>query len=279
VIAFDARAAKALASGNHLTFASAAGLRLKATASTRTWLYRYKSPVDDRMRQVRLGHWPTMSPTAALVAWQQAREARASGADIASRRREDKSDERDRVEQARRAKALGDYTVRHLADDYLSIHLLAPTCHDDRRAAPRLDSRQQRTCRLGRAASRAGFTPCATPPTARLHRSSPASPMVAPAVSAQCPCTWPISRDSYRRNRHSATTPRHPSLPRGFLPRGLSDTRPQATAGRGTASRTGGCPTTLNSCRRPICTGERPVSARLQTLTKSRLSVPSWPKV
>jgi hypothetical protein len=239
------------------------------------------------MRQVRLGHWPTMSPTAALVAWQQAREARALGGDIASRRRAQKSDERDRVERTRKAKALGDYTVRHLADDYLSSYRGTVTdknftCwrrHVMTTAAPRLDSRQQRTCRLGRAASRAGFTPCATPPTARLHRSSPASPMVAPAVSAQCPCTWPISRDSYRRNRHSATTPRHPSLPRGFLPRGLSDTRPQATAGRCTASRTGGCPTTLNSCRRPICTGERPVSARLQTLTKSRLSVPSWPKV
>lgn len=122
MIAFDARAAKALAAGNHLTFDSAPGLRLKATASTRTWLYRYKSPVDDRMRQVRLGHWPAMSPTAALVAWQQAREARALGTDIASRRRKDKSDERGRVEQTRKAKALGDYTVRRLADDYLSSY-------------------------------------------------------------------------------------------------------------------------------------------------------------
>jgi hypothetical protein len=46
MIAFDARAAKALAAGNHLTFELAPGLRLKATASTRTWLYRYKSPLD-----------------------------------------------------------------------------------------------------------------------------------------------------------------------------------------------------------------------------------------
>lgn len=122
MIAFDVRSAKALAAGNHLTFDSAPGLRLKATASTSTWLYRYKSPVDDRMRQVRLGHWPAMSPTAALVAWQQAREARASGADIASRRRSDTSNERERFEQARKAKALGEHTVRRLADDCLSSY-------------------------------------------------------------------------------------------------------------------------------------------------------------
>lgn len=122
MIAFDARAAKALAAGNHLTFDSAPGLRLKATASTRTWVYRYKSPVDDRMRQVRLGHWPAMSPTAALVAWQRAREARAAGTDIASRRRSDKSDERVRAAQLRNAKAQGEYTVRRLADDYLSSY-------------------------------------------------------------------------------------------------------------------------------------------------------------
>jgi len=30
-------------------------------------------------------------------------------------------------------------------------------------------------------------------------------------------------------------------------------------------------------CCRPSCTGERPVSARLRTLTKSRPSAPSWP--
>jgi hypothetical protein len=102
--------------GNHLTFDSAPGLRLIATASTRTWLYRYKSPIDDRMRQVRLGHWPAMSATAALAAWQQAREARASGTDIASRRRSDKKEERERADQRRRLKAQAQYTVRRLAD-------------------------------------------------------------------------------------------------------------------------------------------------------------------
>ena len=122
MIAFDARAAKALVAGNHLTFESAPGLRLQATASTRTWVYRYKSPTDDRMRQVRLGHWPVMSPTAALVAWQHAREARALGADIAVRRRIEKIDLRERAEQVRRVRVQTAYTVRGLVDDYLSSY-------------------------------------------------------------------------------------------------------------------------------------------------------------
>lgn len=122
MIAFDARAAKALVAGNHLTFESTPGLRLKATASTRTWVYRYKSPVDGRMRQVRLGRWPAMSPTAALVAWQQARDARANGADIAARRRDNKLDQRERAESAREERAQTAYTVRPLVDDYLSSY-------------------------------------------------------------------------------------------------------------------------------------------------------------
>jgi integrase len=122
MIAFDARAAKALIPGNHLTFDSAPGLRLKATASTRTWIYRYKSPLDGRMRQARLGRWPTMSPTAALVAWQQARDARANGDDIASRRRRMKPVQRERAESARKERAQMAYTVRRLAEDYLSSY-------------------------------------------------------------------------------------------------------------------------------------------------------------
>lgn len=122
MITFDARAAKALAAGNHLTFEPTPGLRLLATASTRTWVYRYKSPVDGRMRQVRLGRWPAMSPTAALVAWQQARDTRASGADVAVRRKSERLDRRERANNARAERAQTAYTVRGLADDYLTSY-------------------------------------------------------------------------------------------------------------------------------------------------------------
>lgn len=120
MITFDARTAKALPAGDHLTFDGAPGLRLKATASKRTWVYRYKSPIDDRMRQVRLGHWPAMSATDALVAWQQARNLREGGGDPSAHRRALKTEQREQVESSRRERTSAAYTVRRLADDYLS---------------------------------------------------------------------------------------------------------------------------------------------------------------
>ena len=63
-----------------------------------------------------------MSPTAALVAWQQARDARANGADIAAGRKDNKLDQRERAESARKERAKTADTVRRLADDYLSSY-------------------------------------------------------------------------------------------------------------------------------------------------------------
>lgn len=117
---FDARAAKCLAAGDLLTFAGAPGLRLVASATRHTWTYRYKSPVDGRMRQVRLGHWPAMSPAAALVAWEQARQRRAGGDDLASARRAAKTQLRRQADEARFARRREAYTVRRLCDDYLA---------------------------------------------------------------------------------------------------------------------------------------------------------------
>lgn len=76
---FDARAAKLLLPKEHITIDGYPGLRLEASASKRTWTYRYKSPVDARMRQIRLGHWPGMSLPAAIVAWEAVRAQRDSG--------------------------------------------------------------------------------------------------------------------------------------------------------------------------------------------------------
>lgn len=110
---FDARAAKALAAGDHLTIDQAPGLRLVAAATVRTWTYRYKSPVDGRMRQVRLGHWPAMGLPAALAAWERVRVLRAAGQDPAADKRAG------RLRQAASAAATA-YTVRALANAYLA---------------------------------------------------------------------------------------------------------------------------------------------------------------
>lgn len=110
--AWTARGAKALQAGGHLIVAEAPGLRMVATASTRTWVYRYKSPTDGRMRQVRLGRWPGMGLPQAMLAWERARAERQAGTDVAAQRR-----------QARRAAAQqatgAVYTVRRMADDWL----------------------------------------------------------------------------------------------------------------------------------------------------------------
>lgn len=112
---FDARAAKALAAGDHLTFAEAPGLRLVASATVRAWIYRYRSPVDGRMRQVRLGRWPSMGWPAALGAWERVRAERDAGRDPAQMKRASRAHAA--AEDASRA-----YTVRKACDDYLTAY-------------------------------------------------------------------------------------------------------------------------------------------------------------
>lgn len=76
---FDARVTKALQPGHHIIYDGYPGLRLSATTSSRTWTYRYKIPVDGRMRQVKLGRWPVMALPAAIVAWEALRTQREAG--------------------------------------------------------------------------------------------------------------------------------------------------------------------------------------------------------
>lgn len=78
---FDARAAKLLLPGEHLTVEDAPGLRLVRSATRSAWTYRYRSPVDGRMRQVKLGVWPAMSAAAAWAAWEGLRATREAGRD------------------------------------------------------------------------------------------------------------------------------------------------------------------------------------------------------
>ncbi|MEY2892726.1 MAG: hypothetical protein RJA98_2634 [Pseudomonadota bacterium] len=84
---FDAKAAKALKAGDHLTVADAPGLRLVASGAGRAWIYRYKSPLDGRMRQVKMGIWPAMSAATAGGEWERLRTERDAGHDPAQERR------------------------------------------------------------------------------------------------------------------------------------------------------------------------------------------------
>ena len=117
---FDAKKAKALAAGEHIIVDDAPGLRLVATATRKTWTYRYKSPIDGRMRQVAMGQWPTMTYAAALGVWDELRTRRDAGEDLAK--------EKKRAGAVAKAKAQlkeaqGIYTVERLIEDYLQGHV------------------------------------------------------------------------------------------------------------------------------------------------------------
>ena len=119
---FDARTAKLLQPGQHFTISDCQGLRLEVSTKGRTWTYRYKSPIDQRMRQVKIGGWPEMSPARAEVEWEKLRDARAAGRDPAVERRAAREDERAAVEAARVATA-GRFSVRSLWAMYFEGHV------------------------------------------------------------------------------------------------------------------------------------------------------------
>jgi len=119
---FDARAAKLLEPGRHLTIDGYPGLRLEATATARTWIYRYKSPVSGNMRQKKLGRWPAMSIAAAVVEWEVLRQKRDAGIDVAVEAKQ----ERQAVKVAAAAakeKAKGVLTVADACDICVAGHI------------------------------------------------------------------------------------------------------------------------------------------------------------
>lgn len=117
---FDARTASKLAPGTHLTFDGFPGLRLEATQSRRSWIYRYKSPLDQRMRQTKIGEWPAMGFPAALAEWEKLRTARDEGVDAAANKRTK------RAGAAAGVPNPDTYTVKRLCRDYL-VGYLEPT--------------------------------------------------------------------------------------------------------------------------------------------------------
>lgn len=114
---FDARAAKQLLAGQHLTVNDAPGLRLEATGSTRTWAYRYKSPITGLMKQLKLGAWPEMGLAAAMAAWVEAKAVRDAGRCPASEKRQARSAEKGP------AKAEEALTVQQLLQAYIDRKL------------------------------------------------------------------------------------------------------------------------------------------------------------
>lgn len=109
---FDARAAKLLQPGQHMVIDGCLGLRLVASATRKSWAYRYKDATG-RMKQVTLGQWPATSVQAAAAQWQALRDGKAKGDDPAAQRK-----------AARRPKQTpATYTVADLVGDYITGHI------------------------------------------------------------------------------------------------------------------------------------------------------------
>lgn len=115
---FDARAAKLLTAGQHFTITDCPGLRLEATATKRSWVYRYKSPVDARMRQTKIGEWPALSVSAAIAEWEKLRTARSGGVDVSTVKKQAAAAARAAAEEKRRSATVVRLTVGGLCQDY-----------------------------------------------------------------------------------------------------------------------------------------------------------------
>jgi integrase len=120
---FDARAAKLLSPGSHLTIDEYPGLRLKATESRRTWIYRYKSPVDSRMRQIKIGTWPAMSLVAAVSHWETLKAERDAGGDPGVKKRATRQEAVAIAERDRKELKEAGYSVRLACDAYWTGHV------------------------------------------------------------------------------------------------------------------------------------------------------------
>lgn len=123
-MAFDARAIKLLEAGQHLTSDEFPGLRVEASASRRSWIYRYRSPVDQALRQIKIGTWPAMSVHAAIAAWEAMRDRREAGADPALEARTKRAAARAEVVAGQAAARARRYTVANVCDDYWHGHIV-----------------------------------------------------------------------------------------------------------------------------------------------------------
>lgn len=116
---FDPREAKMLQAGEHITLADHPGLRLEVSTKGRSWIYRYKSPISGKMRQIKIGAWPAKSYAAAVVEWEKLRQRRDAGEDPAEDRRAKRASEKAVI----RAAKVAPYTVADLCNDYWNGHI------------------------------------------------------------------------------------------------------------------------------------------------------------
>jgi len=187
---FDARAAARLPSGDHMTFDGFPGLRLQASTSRKSWTYRYKSPVDSRMRQVKLGEWPAMSFAGAIAAWEKSRVERDSGAELSALRR---------MTQAEATRPSPDnYTVRQLCRDYLEGYVEV-----NRKTKGAVEVARIFKAMLGPIADRAATT-ITRAEAFDLLESYRSTPVLAARLRMELGCAWHYALDAGRLPENTA---------------------------------------------------------------------------
>ena len=118
------RRARALEPGEHLLFADAPGLRLsRTTARAWSWVYRYRSPVDGRMRQLKLGRWPALAYAEALTRWNTLTQMRADGTDPTQARRESRQAALQAARSRAAARKQDAVTVERVCRLFLAEHV------------------------------------------------------------------------------------------------------------------------------------------------------------
>ncbi|RME58442.1 site-specific integrase [Candidatus Parcubacteria bacterium] len=78
---FDAHKVSQLKPGERLTFEMFPGLRLESRKTKKTWVFRYRSPLDGSIRQLAIGNWPAVSFSAAISEWERLYNLKAQGLD------------------------------------------------------------------------------------------------------------------------------------------------------------------------------------------------------
>jgi integrase len=120
---FDARTAKTLPAGKFMIFDAHPGLRFQVGKKSRSWIYRYKSPHDGLMKQIKIGTWPATSWNAAIVAWEELRGHRLNNRDPGRERREQHIETKAKQKKQQLEHQLATYTVGELVQDYLKGHV------------------------------------------------------------------------------------------------------------------------------------------------------------
>lgn len=190
-MSFDARAAKLLQPGEHITLLDHPGLRLEASKSGKSWIYRFKSPVDGRMRQVKVGEWPAMGYPKATLEWENLRQRRANGEDIAETKRSARSAERVKAEEVERPDVARPYTVGDVCNDYWSGHVKPNRAPKGAREVRRLFDRE-----LGALADAPAHEVTRAQAFELIQKKAASAPVVALYLRMELGAAWEYAVDS-----------------------------------------------------------------------------------